>query len=384
MVELHLHGGPVVQAEVMKELLGRGCRQALPGEFSFRAVRNGKLTLDQAQGVRDLIESSSRSAQLLAMERLGGHQARAFEAQAEVLRQVLTLAEAGIDFSDQEIDELELARLSAGVAPVVRFLEDLEQTFERGSKIRDGVSVVLAGLPNAGKSTLFNELLGVDRSLISEEAGTTRDILREPLRIPSPAGDSDFAILLHDTAGLRGVAGHVETMGIERTLEASGSADLVVFVAELGCAIRPVLAEWERMKVPATKACLVVSKAESWSGDPGQRSWRQELESAIGVRESILVSAMTRQGVGELISEIARHCARLSHRAEGEVVLTRADQQDAVRKARECLVRATRAEGHDLFSADIRQALDHLSFFIGKTPSEEILGRIFSQFCIGK
>lgn len=384
VVELHLHGGTIIQAQVAAELRRLGCRQALPGEFSFRAVRNGKLTLDQAQGVRDLIEAGSRSAHAVAMERLSGTPARAFESCAETLRQALTLAEAGIDFSDQDLDELSVGNLQARVKPVQEFLDQLDRTLERGLKIREGLTVVLAGLPNAGKSTLFNELLGLDRSLISEEAGTTRDVLREPLRISMPSGDSDFAVMLHDTAGLREEAGRIESLGIERTLEASRSADWVLFVVELESELEASVHEWHRLGVSSRKAILVVTKSETWVGAARQREWLEALERRTEITGHVLISAKTGLGIQKLVSRMGERCAELGHRSEGEFVLTRADQQDAVRKARESLGRALASTSHELLASDLRQALEHLSFFIGKTAPDEILGRIFSQFCIGK
>jgi len=386
VAELFLHGGTLVSEGVLEELRALGCRPALPGEFSFRAVRNGKMTLDQAQAVRDLIEAPNRTAQGLALERLGGRHARLFESHAEILRQVLASAEAGIDFSDQEIDELGLGAWRLRLAPALAFLVGAEASLERGRRIQEGVGVVLAGLPNAGKSTLFNELLGADRSLISDEAGTTRDVIREQLRLRGVGqggkGSHELSLVLHDTAGLRGEAGRVEQMGIDRTRAAVAEADLVLFAVASGSDALEVKAEWARLGAPAHKTLLVLTKADLSRGD--LRSEREVFEAALGVGGAVPVSAQSGQGLQDLTARLASRAEQCAAPSEGGAILTRPEQQDAVRKAREALERGLLAPGHELLAADLREALEHLSFFIGKTPTDEILGRIFSQFCIGK
>jgi len=325
-------------------------------------------------------------AQQMALDRLGGRNLRVFEGVAEELRQVLTLAEAGIDFSDQEIDELELAALRERLAPIQRFLGEVEGTLERGKRIQEGIQAVLAGLPNAGKSTLFNELLGADRSLISDEAGTTRDVLRELVRIKAPAQATELSFVLHDTAGLRDAAGKVERMGIERTREAVLAADLVLFAVAPGSSRQEVQAEWELLGAPAAKTIWVVTKSDlATEGDRGLEALGAEL----GAESCVRVSAHRGEGIEELSAEMAkRGTALLGHGVMrghgGDLILTRPEQQEAVRRARESLERGMQAPGHELLAADLRETLEHLSFFIGKTATDDILGRIFSQFCIGK
>lgn len=384
-VEIFTHGGALIRQEVLENLIQAGAKAALPGEFSFRAVRNGKMTLDQAEAIRDLIESTNRRAHGLAIERLGGSAARVFSTHAERLRQALTLAEAGIDFSDQDLDETALSRLKLPVGQVIGFLEALEQTLERGRKIQEGVRVALAGLPNAGKSSLFNELLGADRSLISEEAGTTRDVIREQVRLRWNQGASgELSVWLYDTAGLREGAGQVERQGIERAIEAAQEADLMLFIVDPGSESELVSQEWARLGAPQGRALVVLHKADLW-GDPLQRSSREsQWRALLGVSEMIWVSSQTHEGVDTLVARLGQRCGTLTQVGDGELILTRMEQQDAVRRAREALGRAMGCLEHDLFASDLRSALDHLSFFIGKTRADDILGRIFSQFCIGK
>ncbi|MFN7685716.1 MAG: tRNA modification GTPase [Oligoflexia bacterium] len=382
--ELFLHGGGLIQSQAMKALLEVGCKAALPGEFSFRAVKNGKMTLDQAEAVRDLIEATNETAHELALDRLGGSSARLFEEYAEILRQTLTLAEAGIDFSDQDLDEVSIARLTQRLPQVVEFLSRTEATLERGRRIQEGLHIALAGLPNAGKSTLFNELLGADRSLVSDEAGTTRDIIRERIRLRSPQGDQDWTLWLHDTAGLRSNTGRVEGLGIERALQAAREADLVLFVVDPTMDLLVARDEWRRTGSPVSKTLVVFHKADLEPDAVARRALEDRWHHETGCKVECWVSSKTQEGFPLFLNRLSERCNYLTAIEPGQWALTRLEQQDAVRQAREALERALSAEGHDLLAADLRNALEHLSFFIGKTSAEDVLGRIFSQFCIGK
>ncbi len=388
VAELQLHGGGFVVGEVMRDLLRRGCRQALAGEFSFRAVRNGKMSIDAAQAVHDLVSAGSSVAHRMALERLSGTQARFFDRMAETLRSTLALAEVGIDFSDQDLEELELARLKEQVRAVKESLEQVAASIERGRRIQEGISLVIAGLPNAGKSTLFNQLLGEDRSLISDEQGTTRDVVRESVRVRSSTGTSEALFVIHDTAGLRDGAGHVERLGIELSRESVSNADLVLYVVD---AANPQydenLKEWSRLGAPASKTVLVLNKADLYFGsDAGDRreadllKWRLNLS----VSDGVAVSASRHEQVSELLDLLVSRAEKWLPRDAKEVVLTNQEQVEAATRALNSLNRAIAASGHDIFAADLRQALDQLSFFIGRTAADDILGRVFSQFCIGK
>ena len=166
LVEFHLHGGAYLASRVLEVVLALGARQALPGEFSFRAVRNGKMTLSQATAVADLISAANDGAISLALEKLSGTQHRLISSLAQNLRTLSALGEIGIDFSDQDVDEVALPRLKERLAPIVSSLTLLQNSYGRGMRIQEGVSVAFVGLPNAGKSSFFNALLGEDRSIV--------------------------------------------------------------------------------------------------------------------------------------------------------------------------------------------------------------------------
>ena len=201
LVEYHIHGSPFIAQQVIERLLELGARQALPGEFSFRSVRNGKMTLFQAQAVSDLIAASNQGAVSLALEKMSGAQNRFLDELASGLRKTAALGEVGIDFADQDIDEVSLPRLRANLTPYVELLEKLQSSFSRGIRLQEGLRVAFIGSPNAGKSSFFNALLGEDRSIVSEMAGTTRDVVSEKLTLR--AKNKTITLRLEDTAGLR-------------------------------------------------------------------------------------------------------------------------------------------------------------------------------------
>jgi tRNA modification GTPase len=386
VAELFIHGGVYTLQLVVADLLEYGCRQALAGEFSFRAVRNGKLSIDQAQAVHRLISATNASAHRLALASLQGDYLQAFSEIAEGLRRVLALAETGIDFSDQDIPELELGRLSESLASTIDRLKRISGSIDRGRRIQEGVSLALAGLPNAGKSTLFNRLIGTDRSIVSDEPGTTRDLVREYVRLRSSSAAQEATFWLQDTAGLRENAGSVERKGIELARKAVLEADIVVFVASDGM-LSDDLREWESLGRPGHKGIVVINKSDLWIKDLDLlqiQKLREDYQRHFETESVFFVSAQEDLGLESLRDEMVRRAGVLDDRGDEDIVLTTQDQWNAVEQAVLSLERARRANAHDTFSADLRVALDQLSFFIGQTRIEEILGRIFSQFCIGK
>jgi tRNA modification GTPase len=382
-VEFHLHGAPFIAARLLESLAGLGVRQALPGEFSFRAVRNGKLTLPQAEATADLIASSNDAAISLALEKLEGSQSRRLGELAEGLRTAATLAEAGIDFSDQDIEEVSLPALRARLAPLVAELERLRSSYRRGTMIQDGIRVAFAGLPNAGKSSFFNSLLGEDRSIVSEQAGTTRDIVRERLTLRGRLGT--VTLRLEDTAGLRDAHDPVEKIGVARTARAVAHADLVLLVVDVtsdASGLAALEAEWTKLGKPRERALGILSKTDLV--DEARLEAVRASLAGIGIPSWIPTSATTGAGIVDAAAQIADACERWVRRDPGELVLTRLDHAEAVGQAFEHLSRAGEASDLTLFAADLRQALAALSPLIGDTLPDDILGRVFSSFCIGK
>jgi tRNA modification GTPase len=345
-------------------------------------VRAGKMSLPQAEALADLIAAANESAVELALAKLDGAQNRLLSALAEDLRALATLGEAGIDFSDQDLDELGLPALRARASAILARIAELEASYSRGSRIQDGIRVAFVGLPNAGKSSFFNALLGEDRSIVSEIAGTTRDVVREKFTL---RGDrTSVTLRLEDTAGLRASHDPVERMGVERSRRAASEADLIVLVVD-GAAVDRQLpqleAEWAGLGRPSDRTLGIVTKGDLPGARPAAaQGWMRER----GILHSAVTSAATGEGVSEAARAMARFCERWVTHDAGEVVLTRLEHHRAAQDAAGHLARAISAEEIDLFAADVRHSLRALSPLIGETPPDDILGRIFSKFCIGK
>lgn len=384
-LELFLHGSPFIASKCLQEFRALGIRGALPGEFSFRAVRNGKLDVQQAEAVAELIASSNDQALAHAIEKLQGTQRSLIQDAAEELRTLASQGELGIDFSDQDVEELGLPSLKARLEPVLEALGRLAASFERGVRIHQGVRVAFVGLPNAGKSAFFNALLGEDRSIVSEIAGTTRDVVRETLTLTGrmePEGLTTVTFRLEDTAGLRDSVDPIERQGVERSIRAASEADLLVWIVDVNESVEALIRAWERLSFPAERTLGILTKS-----DLNSQSKRDQFKSNPSfsrIRHWVSTSALTGAGISEAAHALVELSARFVHRAPGEQVLTKKEHQESVTDAISHLERALRVPTLDLFSGDLRQALHSLGPVIGETPPDELLGRIFSGFCIGK
>lgn len=398
-VELHLHGSPYISSRVLEEIFRLGAKPALPGEFSFRAVQNGKLSITQAQAIRDLSSAGHDAAVSLALEKLSGLQNKALAALASDLRNLAVLGEVGIDFSDQDVEEVSLPALKRRIAPIFKTLKLLEDGFQRGVRVQDGVRVAFVGLPNAGKSSFFNTLLGEERSIVTEFAGTTRDVVHEKITLRSKSRSA--LLRLEDTAGLRSAEHLAEKIGIQRTLTAAKHADLVLFLLDSTQVVKPPQTQGDsrvssglaescstflQLELDPAKTLLVFTKTDLIQSPEQIHSQLKSLvgEHPIGQTRSIAVSSTTGFGLSEATDLILDLCLKQTDRAPGEFLLTQMGQVLAVRAALEHLERAQNVMEIDLFAADVRQALFALNPLIGETLADDLLGRIFSDFCIGK
>jgi tRNA modification GTPase len=380
-VEIFIHGSAMIAQRVLEECFRFGAREALPGEFSFRAVKNGKMKLSQAEAIKDVIEADNDFSLELALEKLSGSQHQLLDEIRSELVQVCTLAEAGIDFSDQDIDEVSLPRLKERLGKVAGRLHALLGSFDRGKRFSDGVPVSIFGLPNAGKSSFFNALLGEDRSIVSDIEGTTRDVVRERINLRGEAGQ--VALRISDTAGLRDAKDAVEGIGIERSLKAANESDIVIVVIDgLNPRIETV---WEYLKGVSGSGkefLYVVSKL-----DLVRDSSRNEVRTQILKRakmEPFFVSSTAVSGVHEVALKLAELAALRLKRDPGEVILTRMAHVRAVEESLELLRGADSTQDIVLFAGTLRHGLNALGPLIGETLPDDILGKIFSDFCIGK
>jgi tRNA modification GTPase len=359
VLELQGHGGPVVMQALLAACLDAGARVAEPGEFTRRAFLEGKLDLAQAEAVADLIDAASREAARSALRSLTGEFSAAIGALQSQLIELRALTEAMLDFPEEDVDALHAEDAAARLAALRGAFEDVLAKSRRGSLLRSGIHVVLAGRPNVGKSSLLNRLAGEERAIVTPVAGTTRDALREPIQIEG------VPLVLVDTAGLRRSSDLVERLGIERTQRELERADVVIAVFEAG-ERKPELAD-----LPAAAARIeIYNKVDLAPGFAAPAG-------------ALAVSAKTGAGLEELRKAILEAAGWSSG---GEpVFLARERHLRALQRAREHLeAAATQRRRWELFAEELRLAHSSLGLITGEFGADDLLGEIFARFCIGK
>lgn len=378
--EFQCHGGPIILRRVLDAALAQGARIAGPGEFTQRAFLNGRLDLTQAEAVADLIEARSLSAHKLAMEHLQGSLGEAIRGHLERVAQAMVLVESAIDFSHEEhVYQIERDEILARVDQSLDGLRALRRQFDQGRRQREGIRVVILGPPNAGKSTLFNALHGSDRAIVTAVAGTTRDFIEEEVHL----GGIAFRII--DTAGLRDTSDEVEALGIERSRELQQSADLVVWLVDASRAIpQDQRRDLERALSAQTRSIVVQNKSDLASGlGPEDIALLERFPAAVR-------TSFAGEAAGESLERLIAQLTRVGHElSDGEgVLLSRARHLEGVVGAIEALERAGQAVraklDHEFVALDLREALDALGEIVGHVSPDDILNRIFSEFCVGK
>ncbi len=371
VLELQAHGGPVVLDMLLETVVAHGARLARPGEFSQRAFLNGKLDLAQAEAVADLIESGSREAARSALRSLQGEFSRRIQALVERLIELRMYVESAIDFPDEEIDFLAEGQVSAHLCSIRDAVRDVQIAARQGRLLREGMTVVLAGRPNAGKSSLLNALAGQEAAIVTEIPGTTRDILREQIDIDG------MPLHVIDTAGLRDSADRVEQEGIRRAWDAIEKADRVLLVVDdaegIGAEENAILSQLPD-GLPVTVVCNKVDL-----------SGRQVGEGRDKLGSELRLCAKSGEGVDLLRSHLKRIMG-YEQSPEGAFMARRRHLQ-ALAGATEHLATATARleEGAgELVAEELRVAQQGLSEITGEFTSDDLLGRIFESFCIGK
>ena len=362
MVEISCHGSAYIVGEIIRLAIEAGARSATAGEFTMRAFIGGKMDLSQAEAVADVIAADSKVALTMADTQMRGNYSAALATLRGELLTLASLLELELDFGEEEVEFADRTQLTALLHRIESEVERLADSFAVGNAVKRGIAVAIVGEPNVGKSTLLNRLIGEERAMVSDIAGTTRDTIEECLTIDGVT----FRFI--DTAGVHQTDDQLENMGIERTRKAIAEAQIVVVMSENGHDnILTDIAEGQ-------KVVRVVNKVDLCDGADVPEGW-------------IGVSAKMGIGIDELVTAL-RQSVDTSQIMSGGTVVSNSRHYEALLRAGEALRRAD--EGlqmglsTDLVAQDIRQVLDHIGAITGEVTNNEILGQIFSKFCIGK
>ena len=367
VLELQGHGGPVVLGLLLDRCVSLGARVAEPGEFTRRAFLNGRMDLAQAEAVIDLIDAATGSAARSAMRSVSGEFSSKIHILESELRDSRVLVEATLDFPEEDVDEVHRDELRGRLEDLSRKLDGLLQVASQGSLLREGVHIVLAGLPNAGKSSLLNRLAGQELAIVTEIPGTTRDTIREVVDL----GGVPAHII--DTAGLRSPRDPVEAIGVSRARAAAEKADFVLWIVD--AAIPAAESAPEAQLPEGIPKVRVMNKIDLIGRSAGVEKH--------GTETVVWVSAKTGAGIDELREALLQQLGW--HGTGEEVFLARARHLESLRTARERVGRACEQLAHlELLAEELRLANDALGAIVGRTTPDQLLGEIFSRFCIGK
>jgi tRNA modification GTPase len=371
VLELSCHGSPVLLRQLLDHILSLDARPAGPGEFTLRALSNGRLNLSQAEAVRDLINAQTSAAARQAARQMNGELSTFLQPVKEALLDIIVPLESSLEFVEDDLPAVALDQLSAKLSDIIGRVEKLAATFQSGRLLRDGLKATLVGRPNVGKSSLFNGLLVSDRAIVTDVPGTTRDTLSEVINVRG------IPVQLTDTAGVRPSSDQIEALGVERTRRAIADADILLVVIDNSHPLTPedeeVLAE-----VSDSLFLLVYNKSDLPSAEHGISH-----QSVKGIH----VSAKTGAGLKDLSAAIiAPFADRDSH--DTGLLITDARHHDLLRRAQSSLTVAleslSRRLSEELILVGLYDALRYLGEITGETTPDDVLSQIFMTFCIGK
>ena len=369
VVEISCHGAPVILSFAVERALALGARLAEPGEFTQRAFLNGRLDLAQAEAVRDLIEATTLYQARVAIQQVEGSLSRRIGPLKKQLCDLIALLEAGIDFAEDDVDVADDEELLRRLEPLIDGVTRLVESFRYGKVVRSGLTISILGRPNTGKSSLFNRLLEQERAIVTEAAGTTRDQVSETLSIEG------LPVKLVDTAGIRATSEVAEAKGVQKSYEALADSDLILVVVDLSEDLDN--ADHELLaKAAVGGRCLLV-------GNKADLPRKAKLEGDFAV-----VSALTGEGVDELRQQILAKAVPESGDFGEDTLVTNLRHENLLRESLERLGKASEAVPagvpHEMLLLDLYGSLTAIDRITGTTSVEDILGNIFSTFCIGK
>lgn len=369
ILELQGHGGPIIADLLLAEVLTLGARLARPGEFSERAFLNNKMDLTQAEAVADLIEASSAAAARCAMRSLQGEFSKQIHAIVNQIIQLRLFIEAALDFPTEEIDFLSESTIRSDIESVIINLENLYHQAKQGLLYREGIHLVIAGKPNAGKSSLLNSLTGKDAAIVTDIPGTTRDMLKESLEIDG------IPVQIMDTAGLRETTDIIEKEGVRRTRQVLKQADVILWIMDIQDEDFSQLEEITPYKIPVI---IIKNKIDTVNCTPEKSEWMNYV--------CISLSAKFNLGI-DLLKSHLKHLLGINVSAE-TVFIARQRHLQAMEKALMYLKLGissfTSGQSSELMAEELKQAQLMLSEITGEFTTDDLLGKIFSTFCIGK
>lgn len=378
-VEITCHGSVYIQQQIMQLLIENGCRSALPGEYTQRAFMNGKMDLNQAEAVADLIASTSAGQHRLALNQMRGGFSHELRNLREQLLHITSLMELELDFSDHE--ELEFAdrsELSALAAHIETVISRLANSFSVGNAIKNGIPVAIIGETNAGKSTLLNALLNEEKAIVSDIHGTTRDVIEDTINI----GGITFRFI--DTAGIRETHDAIESIGIERTFQKLDQANIVLWMIDAADGSLQIAQLSEKIlpRSIGKQLILVFNKADLLTDT-------SDIIPA-GLPEnvpSIFISAKKREHIDEL-QDLLIQAAHIPSLSQNDIIVTNIRHYEALTHALESIHRVQEGLSAnlsgDFVSQDLRECIFHLSDIVGEVTTDQVLGNIFERFCVGK
>ncbi len=372
-VEISCHGSPIIIKEIIKTLLKKGARLAQPGEFTKRAFLNGRFDLAQAEAVADLIHAETDNARQAALNQMRGGFSKEIKRLREELIYFASLVELELDFGEEDVEFAKRDDLKKLILKIQSYLNVLIQSFDQGNVIKNGIPTVIAGKPNAGKSTLLNALLNEERAIVSHIAGTTRDSIEDEMIL----GGITFRFI--DTAGLRETKDEIEALGIGRTREKMKQASLILYVFDLSeTNSTEIRQEEEELKMLGVPYIKVGNKV-----DMANRFILRSLEN----QDFVMISAAKKTNIQDLKDQILSHF-HINKVKQGDVLVTNLRHYQNLMATHEALDRVLKGMEDgvtgDFLAMDIRQSLHYLGEITGEITTEDLLDTIFSKFCIGK
>jgi tRNA modification GTPase len=380
VIEITCHGSIYIQQRILQLLISKGARMALPGEFTQRAFLNGKMDLSQAEAVADLIASTNRAAQKVAINQMrGGFSSELSNLRHELLH-FIAMIELELDFSEEDVEFADREQLKKLVSRIEAILQKLKDSFQLGNVIKNGIPVAIVGETNVGKSTLLNALLNEEKAIVSDIHGTTRDVIEDVVNIHGTA------FRFFDTAGIRETSDEIETLGIERSYNKLDQATIVILVVDTLNDFETISGRITKIRERINDQYLIIAANKM---DRGLSETISELKKMplLTNEKLVFIAAKQRTNLDLLISEM-QQAVSLDSISEDAVIVTNVRHFEALSRAYESIERVQSGIDNlisgDFLAQDIRECLHYLGEITGEISTDEILGHIFKNFCIGK